>query len=106
MLEPAVTMNSEGVVKEWTPLAESLFGYTSEQAVDQPLGNLIVPEPMRPYHEMGLRRYVETRDPRCVGHVVEIEALHKDGGDVPIEMRIDAVDENEELLFKASIAAR
>lgn len=101
MLELAVTMDSEGLVREWSSTAQELFGYSSEQAVGRSLGDLIVPPPMRPYHEAGLKRYVDTREPHCVGFVVEIDALHQEGHSVPIQLQIVPKEENNELRFEA-----
>ena len=103
MLQLAVVMNSQGQVERWTPSAHALFGFEAEEAVGKSLGDLIVPEAMRPYHEMGFRRYVQTREAHCVGFVVEIEALHKDGRLIPIEMKIVATEATEDLLFEAHI---
>jgi cyclic di-GMP phosphodiesterase len=105
MLELAVIMDSQGLVREWTEPAHRLFGYSPEKAVGRSLGDLIVPEPMRPYHEMGLRRYAETREAHCVGFVVELDALHEQGHSVPIQMKILPQDVGEELVFEAHIGA-
>lgn len=99
----ALTMDSQGVVRDWAAPAEALFGYTPEQAVGRLLGDLIVPADMRPYHEMGLRRYVQTREPHCVGYLVEIEAVHREGHPVPIQMKILPREEGEELFLEAHI---
>lgn len=103
MLKLAVVMNAQGVIEAWTLLAEELFGFSAEEALGKPLGDLIVPEAMRPYHEMGFKRYVQTREAHCVGFAVEIEALHKDGRLIPIEMKILPTEDTEELLFQAHI---
>ncbi|HIB67426.1 MAG TPA: PAS domain S-box protein [Phycisphaerales bacterium] len=103
MLELAVVMNAQGVVEEWTPPAVEFFGFSAEEAVGKSLGDLIVPEALRPYHDMGFKRYVQTRQAHCVGFVVEIEALHKDGRLVPIEMKILPTEASEDLLFQAHI---
>ena len=100
----AVTMDSQGVVRDWTPSAEALFGYTPDQALGRSLGDLIVPTEMRPYHEMGLRRYVETREPHCVGYLVELEAVHKQGHPVPIQMKILPREVGRELFLEAHIS--
>lgn len=103
-LSLAVTMDSQGMVRDWTPSAQELFGYTPEQALGRSLGDLIVPADMRPYHEMGLRRYVQTREPHCVGYLVEIEAVHREGHSVPIQMKILPREEGEELFLEAHIS--
>ena len=99
-----VTMDSQGIVREWTERAVELFGYSIEEAVGSSLGDLIVPAAMRPYHEMGLRRYVETREPHCVGFVVEIEATHAEGHFVPIQLKIVPLEVGEDLDFEAHIS--
>lgn len=104
MLELAVTMDSEGMVTEWSPVAEGLFGYGHDEAVGRSLGTLIVPEEFRPYHEMGLRRYAQTREAHCVGFVVDIEAVHQQGHAVPIQMKILPREVDEQLFFEAHIA--
>jgi cyclic di-GMP phosphodiesterase len=104
MLELAVTMDSQGMVREWAPSAENIFGFEASYAVGRSLGDLIVPAPVRPFHEAGLRRYVETREPHCVGNVVEIEAVHQQGHPVPIQMKIVPREVGEELLFEAHIS--
>jgi len=103
MLVLTVVMDSLGKVSQWTSRAEKLFGFTEKEAVGRSLGELIVPEAMRPYHEMGLRRYTATRDPHCVGFPVEVDALHRNGKTVPIEMVILPKEVGEELFFEAHV---
>lgn len=98
-------MDSEGLVRQWTSHGETLFGHSAAFALGKSLGDLIVPEAMRPYHEMGFRRYVATREPNCVGYTVEVEALHKSGQTLPIEMKIVANESDGELLFEAHISS-
>lgn len=105
-MEVAVIMDSDGMVVSWTPLARKMFGYQAEEAERASLGELIVPEAFRPFHEAGLRRYVQTREPHCVGHLVEIEALHKEGHSVPVQMKIVPREEGEALFFDALMASR
>lgn len=104
MLQLGVTMDSEGMVVGWSPLAHGLFGYSQTEADGRSLGELIVPAAFRPYHEAGLRRYVQTREPQCVGHVVEIEAMHRDGHTVAIQLQILPREEGEALFFEAHMA--
>lgn len=106
MLQVAVVMDSQGLVRHWSSLAESLFGYSAEQALGKSLGDLIVPVRARPFHEAGLRRYAQTREPHCLGQLVEIEALHLRGHGVAIQMRIEPREEKGHLFFDAHVAAR
>ena len=97
-------MDHQGKVCSWFPLAQQLFGYSPQQAVGQSLGDLIVPPQARPFHEAGLRRYVETRQPHCLGQVVQLEAMHGNGQAVPIQLQILPREDNGQLFFEAHIA--
>ncbi len=106
MLQVAVVMDSQGLVRHWSSLAQELFGYPADQALGKSLGDLIVPARARPFHEAGLRRYAQTREPHCVGQLVEIEALHSQGHGVAIQMKIVPREESGQLFFDAHIDAR
>ena len=106
MLPVAVTMDSQGLVCEWTSLAQQLFGYSRSQALGKSLGDLIVPPEARPFHEAGLRRYAATREAHCLGQRVDIDALHGKGHVVPIQLQITPREVEGKLFFDACIAAR
>lgn len=97
-------MDSQGKVCSWSSLAQRLFGYTRQQALGQSLGDLIVPPQARPFHEAGLRRYVETRQAHCLGQPVQLQALHGRGHAVPILLQILPREDNGQLFFEAHIA--
>lgn len=96
-------MDSQGLVQSWDPGAEQLFGYLASEALGQPLGDLIVPEPIRPYHEAGLKRYRETRQGDSVGRRFELEALRKGGETVQIELLVKPQERDQQLTFEASV---
>lgn len=100
-MEVAVIMDSQGLVHHWSALAQRLFGYSAKQAQGRSLGDLIVPERARPFHEAGLRRYAETREPHCVGQVVQLNAIHGRGHEVGIKLQILPREENGQLYFDA-----
>ena len=43
-LDAFVQTDAIGVVREWNPQAEALFGCSRAEAMGRPLGDLIVPE--------------------------------------------------------------
>ncbi|HUB04403.1 MAG TPA: PAS domain-containing protein, partial [Solirubrobacteraceae bacterium] len=51
-----VTLDADGLVREWNRRATELFGYSREEAVGAELAGLIVPERYRDRHREGLRR--------------------------------------------------
>ena len=102
-MKPTVVMDQHGKVREWSEQATTLFGYSRDEAVETSLGELIVPPGLRPYHEMGFRRYVQTREANCVGYTVEIEAMEKGGEMIPISLKIVPREEEDLLFFDAFI---
>ena len=65
----------------WNDASESLYGYSREEALGQPLENLIIPEPMRDaviqLHHNWLTDGVEIP-------AAELDLQHKDGSKVPV----------------------
>lgn len=76
----------------WNPCAESIFGYSEDEALQLYLHDL-VPENLRPMHRTGLARYQETGGGNLIdsGSPVELPGIHKEGHEVPIELTLTAV---------------
>lgn len=102
-LDAVIVMNDQGLVVEFNPMAESLFGYTRAEAVGRPLKDLIVPPDMRDRHEAGYRRYVATGESRIVGRRIEIEAMRSDGALFPVEMTMIEARLGGQRLFAAHL---
>jgi PAS domain S-box-containing protein len=81
-----VTMDFSGIVLDFSPAAERMLGYSREQAVGHRLSDLIIPARLRPAHEAGLRRYVETGDGALVDAAFRVPALRHDGTEIPVEL--------------------
>lgn len=102
-LDAIIVMNEHGLVVEFNPMAEQVFGYTRDQAVGQPLSELIVPPAMRERHRAGYRRYVETGVATLIGKRIEIEAMRADGSTIPVEMTMTEAVLPPERLFAAHL---
>jgi PAS domain S-box-containing protein len=82
-----VLSDSEGKIVELNDRARTLFGYTAEEAVGQPL-TLLMPERYRRQHERGIQRARVYSDHSVVGRTLELHGLRKDGSEFPIELAI------------------
>ena len=91
-LDCIVTMDARGEVVGWNSAAEETFGYRREEAIGRPLGELIVPEPLREAHARGLARYLAGGDPRILGRRIELTACRADGTELPVELTITRVE--------------
>ena len=77
----------EGLITFWNPAAEQLFGYSSPEATGASI-DLIVPAAMRNGHNEGLRRVATGGTPRLIGTSVELDAEHRSGRAIPIELSL------------------
>lgn len=90
-LDCVVVADEDGRVVEFNPAAQRTFGYSREEAVGRSLADLIVPAHMRQRHSDGMDRYMRTGQARVLGRRVELEAMRRDGGIVPVELTITEV---------------
>lgn len=86
-----VSMDHRGVVVEFNPAAERLFGYKRSEALDKPLEDLLIPPSLRAAHRRGLARYLETGEGTALGKVLEFPAMRADGSEFPVELAITLV---------------
>ncbi len=85
-LDAVVAVNNHGHIVGFNAEAEKLFGYARADVLGRPMAGLIVPERHRTAHNAGMVRFLETGQPKLIGSKVEIEALHRDGHEVPVEL--------------------
>ena len=83
----------------WNPAAESMFGYSTSEALKLRV-EALVPDPLKEAHRSGIARYAETgRGPFIDSHrLLDLPALRKDGQEIQIELSlspISPVDEAE-----------
>lgn len=89
MLEHAhdaiVSMDAQGVVMEWNPAAQRLFGWSAEEAVGRSMATLIFAQPLCGCHDDGLSCFRECDDGTRPSRL-ELQAVHRDGREMTIEL--------------------
>jgi PAS domain S-box-containing protein len=98
-----ITIDETGSIVEFNNAATRIFGHARADAVGKPLAELIIPPIYRGAHKEGLRRYLETGQHSVLNRLIEVEALHADGGHIPIELSITEVPVTEGRLFTAML---
>jgi PAS domain S-box-containing protein len=69
----------------WNKGAQTMFGYTAEEIVGQPL-TLIIPSRYHEAHHYGMERVGTEREGRAAVKTVELHGLRKNGEEFPMEM--------------------
>jgi PAS domain S-box-containing protein len=101
--DAVLEMNAAGVITSWNSSASRMLGWSAAEAIGQRMSRLIVPLHHRKAHEAGLAMYLKTGETRTITRLLEIEALHKDGRLIAIELSIFTVDADGEVGFGAFI---
>ncbi|HZB97573.1 MAG TPA: PAS domain S-box protein, partial [Candidatus Sulfotelmatobacter sp.] len=82
-LDAVVTTDEEGTITSWSPLAEALFGWSAEEAVQQKLASLILPRRFRNAYARSLARYRASILGPVPGRVLQLHGVRKDGSEFP-----------------------
>ncbi|WFE87493.1 PAS domain S-box protein [Roseibium porphyridii] len=83
-----IVMNGEGIVLDFSPAAEDVFGWSANEIIGQKMSDYIIPEKYRQMHDTGLERFLETGEGPVLGKRIEIEGLHKEGNEMIVELAI------------------
>ncbi|HEY7737635.1 MAG TPA: EAL domain-containing protein [Candidatus Limnocylindria bacterium] len=98
-----IGMSREGTVTDWNQAAEQTFGWSREEILGKPLADRIVPLAQRDAHRQGIARFLETGEGPVLGTRLEINALHRDGREFPVELTIWAVGSGDSVSFSALV---
>ncbi len=87
-LDAIVSIDADGVVTDYNPAAEAMFGFTAAEALGRPLAGLIVPPALREAHRHGLNRVAHGHPGTILGRRIEVEALTASGELRPVELTV------------------
>lgn len=98
-LDAVVVMRTDGTVAGWNDVAAATFGWDFAEAHGKRMSELIIPERYREAHERGLAHYLATGEGPVLDRHFEIEALHRSGRELPVELSITRTTEFGEPVF-------
>ncbi|MDP3720132.1 MAG: MASE1 domain-containing protein [Acidobacteriota bacterium] len=87
-LDAVIAMDHRGVITEFNPAAERVFGYRKQDALGRDLADLIIPPDLRAQHRAGLAKHLATGEGPFLNRRVETRGYHADGHEFPIEVAI------------------
>lgn len=100
--EAFITIDEDHKVLFYNQAAQTIFGY----AVDEVLGrdlNMILGPTCPDDHPQKVRRYIDTRQPRLIGHDTELTATRKNGEAFPALISFSVAEVLGRLYFTATV---
>jgi PAS domain S-box-containing protein len=95
-----VSADERGLITDFNPAAEAMFGYLAEEAVGQPLA-ILMPERFREAHRAGLKRFLGTGESHIIGSTVQLAGLRRSGTEFPLELSLCTWEAGGETGFTA-----
>lgn len=86
--DAVLSMDAKGRITGWNPSCEKIFGWSPEEVLGRDLGDTIIPVRYREAHREGFQNFLRHGKHKIIGHVIEATALHRNGGEFPIELAI------------------
>ncbi len=102
-LDAVVTTDAAGMITGWNVQAETVFGWSEQEALGRPLDSLILPVSGRDGYRRELARILETRETQVVSKRLEFTAVRKDGGEFPVEWSMSQIWLNNDCMFSSFI---
>ncbi|MBB5391555.1 MULTISPECIES: diguanylate cyclase domain-containing protein [unclassified Herbaspirillum] len=96
-----IAADENGVIVEWNRQAELLLGWMRTEAVGRQMAELIIPQDMREAHHRGMKGFLENGTSVVINNRIELQALHHDGHELPVEITVGHVKRHNGHLFIA-----
>ncbi|MBW8638918.1 response regulator [Hoeflea sp. WL0058] len=103
-LDAIILADAKGTVIDFSPAAETIFGYTRNRSLGSNMAELIIPPNLRDAHAAGMRRFLETGEKKIIdAGRVEVTAMRSNGATFPVELSIGMTMEPEGPIFIAYV---
>jgi PAS domain S-box-containing protein len=99
----ALVMDQQGMIVDWSPEAEGIFGWPRAKAIGARLSTLIIPLRNREAHEAGLHRFLGGGPGALIDRAIEIIAVDRSGIEFKVEILIAVEKSGDVYRFPASL---
>ena len=103
-LDALIGINAQGIIIDWNPRAEVIFGWARSEALGQKLAELIIPPQYRERHERGMQHFLRTGEGVALNRSLEVTGLRRDGTEFPLELSISPLKLGETYEFNAFLS--
>ncbi|SDX15548.1 PAS domain S-box-containing protein [Marinobacter mobilis] len=101
-IDGIVVIDEKGIILEFSPAAESIFGYSASEVLGQNV-SLLTPSPHRERHDTYIQHYLKVRQSNIVGASREVEAVRKGGNHFPLYLAVSETPIRDQLFFTAIV---
>ena len=95
-----VVIDAEARILTFNKACEELFGYNSKEVYGQNV-NILLPDPIAYHHDQYVSEYLLTGRKKIIGSSREVEARHKSGALIPVELSVGEARTSEGIQFIA-----
>ncbi len=86
-----IMIDDEGRVVFWNKAAELILGYKDEEIMGKVLHEVIAPVRYLPLYREKFPHFTRTGEGAAVGKTLELEAVHRNGREIPVELSLAAI---------------
>ncbi|TMR08241.1 PAS domain S-box protein [Nonomuraea turkmeniaca] len=97
-----VVADASGIILSWNPQAAALFGWSTDEAVGQPL-TVLMPPRFRDQHAGGLARVRASGQSELAGRIIPLVGLRSDGSEFPIALTVNAWHSDDGMTYTGVI---
>ncbi|MEW6110997.1 MAG: PAS domain S-box protein [Thermodesulfobacteriota bacterium] len=94
--------NGEQKLIMWNSAATRVFGYTAEEALNQPI-TFLMPERYKERHRRAMEQAIASQRQYHAKRVLEVMGRRKDGTEFPIEVSVSSWKINQHMFFTAIV---
>ncbi len=88
--DAVIAIDEAGRIMSFNPAAETMFGYTSQEAIGNNI-KMLMPEPYHSEHDAYLGNYRRTGEERIIGTTRMVSGRRRNGVVFPIDLSVSAV---------------
>ncbi len=102
-LDPVISVDARGRIVDFNPAAESTFGYSREDAVGRPVGDMLDPESLIAAQRRAFADFLSLPQDRRLSPRVTATGRHSDGRSFPLELAVTVITTDEGPVYCASL---
>ncbi len=86
-----ILLDHQGLVTEWNPAAERIFGFARAEILGRDLHKVLAPERFHQAQEHAWPHFVATGKGNAINRTLELMARHKDGHEFHVELSLSGI---------------